>query len=145
MARRAPEEGGSVSPRGCLFLTQQVTSVWGGAFLTRAGWAAAASGKMGLMTTITDLAGVTVKGSLTGRVRVCVCAPPREGEFTVTVLAFNAVSAASLGKHFFVVRRPCQPPPVRSAGPGRVQVRPAFPVLLLSWTKNQHLSVAMCS
>ncbi|XP_036103287.1 polycystic kidney disease protein 1-like 1 [Molossus molossus] len=54
----------------------------------------------------------------------------REGEFTVKVLAFNAVSAASLRKHLFIVRRPCQPPPVRSTGPGKVQVWRSQPVTL---------------
>lgn len=47
----------------------------------------------------------------------------REGEFTVEVVAFNAVSTVSLRKRLFVVRRPCQPPPVKNMGPGKVQVR----------------------
>lgn len=116
-----------MSPRGCLFLTQQVHQSGVGAFPTCAGWAAVASGKMGLMTLITDLASVTVKGSLTRAESASVSVPPpREGEFTVKVLAFNAISTASLRKHLFVVRRPCQPPPVRSTGPGKVQVRPVF-------------------
>ncbi|KAM5303807.1 polycystin-1-like protein 1 [Glossophaga mutica] len=54
----------------------------------------------------------------------------REGAVTVRVLAFNAVSAASLTKRLFVVRRPCQPPPVRSPLPGRVQVWRSQPVTL---------------
>lgn len=49
----------------------------------------------------------------------------REGEFTVEVLAFNNVSAASLRKQLFVVHEPCQPPPVKNMGPGKVQVGPA--------------------
>ncbi|XP_054427290.1 polycystin-1-like protein 1 [Pteronotus mesoamericanus] len=54
----------------------------------------------------------------------------REGEVTVQVLAFNDVSAACLSKRLFVVRRPCQPPPVRSPGPGKVQVWRSQPVTL---------------
>ncbi|XP_074197173.1 polycystin-1-like protein 1 isoform X1 [Rhinolophus sinicus] len=54
----------------------------------------------------------------------------REGEFTVEVLAFNNVSAASLQKHLFVVREPCQPPPVKNMGPGKVQVWRSQPVML---------------
>lgn len=38
------------------------------------------------------------------------------------VLAFNNVSAASLQKHIFIVQQPCQPPPVKNMGPGKVQV-----------------------
>ncbi|XP_036897189.1 polycystic kidney disease protein 1-like 1 [Sturnira hondurensis] len=54
----------------------------------------------------------------------------REGEVVVRVLAFNAVSASSLTKHLFVVRQPCQPPPVRSPVPGKVQVWRSQPVTL---------------
>uniref|UniRef100_L7N175 Polycystin-1-like protein 1 n=1 Tax=Myotis lucifugus TaxID=59463 RepID=L7N175_MYOLU len=54
----------------------------------------------------------------------------REGEFTVEVVAFNAVSAVSLRKRLFIVRRPCQPPPVKNMGPGQVQVWRAQPVTL---------------
>nr|KAF6319983.1 polycystin 1 like 1, transient receptor potential channel interacting [Myotis myotis] len=54
----------------------------------------------------------------------------REGEFTVEVVAFNAVSTVSLRKHLFVVRRPCQPPPVKNMGPGQVQVWRSQPVTL---------------
>ncbi|XP_016053789.1 PREDICTED: polycystic kidney disease protein 1-like 1 [Miniopterus natalensis] len=54
----------------------------------------------------------------------------REGDFMVEVLAFNAVSAASLRKRLFVVHRPCQPPPVKNMGPGRVQVWRSQPVTL---------------
>lgn len=53
---------------------------------------------------------------------VCALSPPREGELTVQVLAFNHVSSASLQKQLFVVRTPCQPPPVTSLGPRKVQV-----------------------
>ncbi|XP_059567274.1 polycystin-1-like protein 1 [Myotis daubentonii] len=54
----------------------------------------------------------------------------REGEFTVEVVAFNAVSTVSLRKRLFVVRRPCQPPPVKNMGPGQVQVWRSQPVTL---------------
>ncbi|XP_044945443.1 polycystic kidney disease protein 1-like 1 [Mustela putorius furo] len=54
----------------------------------------------------------------------------REGEFTVQALAFNDVSAASLRKHLFIVREPCQPPPVRNMGPGKVQVWRSQPLTL---------------
>ncbi|KAM8769925.1 polycystin-1-like protein 1 [Rhynchonycteris naso] len=54
----------------------------------------------------------------------------REGQFTVRVLAFNDVSAASLRTQLFVVRQPCRPPRVRSSGPGRVQVWRSQPVTL---------------
>lgn len=53
--------------------------------------------------------------------RVCPVAR-REGEHTVRVLASNRVSSASLQKQLFVVRTPCQPPPVTSLGPRKVQV-----------------------
>nr|XP_035928975.1 polycystic kidney disease protein 1-like 1 [Halichoerus grypus] len=46
----------------------------------------------------------------------------REGQFTVQVLAFNDVSTTSLRKQLFIVREPCQPPPVKNMGPGKVQV-----------------------
>nr|XP_060484342.1 polycystin-1-like protein 1 [Panthera onca] len=54
----------------------------------------------------------------------------REGEFTVQVLAFNDVSTASLRKQLFIVREPCQPPPVKNMGPGKVQVWRSQPVNL---------------
>ncbi|XP_053517234.1 polycystic kidney disease protein 1-like 1 [Artibeus jamaicensis] len=54
----------------------------------------------------------------------------REGEVAVRVLAFNAVSASSLTKRLFVVRQPCQPPPVHSPVPGKVQVWRSQPVTL---------------
>ncbi|XP_066210356.1 polycystin-1-like protein 1 [Saccopteryx leptura] len=54
----------------------------------------------------------------------------REGEFTVRVLAFNDVSAASLRTQLFVGHQPCRPPRVRSSGPGRVQVWRSQPVTL---------------
>ncbi|EHB03959.1 Polycystic kidney disease protein 1-like 1 [Heterocephalus glaber] len=54
----------------------------------------------------------------------------REGEFTVHVLAFNNVSSASLRKQLFVVHQPCQPPPVKNMGPGKVQVWRAQPLRL---------------
>lgn len=60
-----------------------------------------------------------------GGLGVCIpvcCGPCREGEFTVHALAFNDVSTASLRKQLFIVREPCQPPPVRNMGPGKVQV-----------------------
>ncbi|XP_015422264.1 PREDICTED: polycystic kidney disease protein 1-like 1 [Myotis davidii] len=61
----------------------------------------------------------------------CLClSPPREGEFMVEVVAFNAVSTVSLRKRLFVVRRPCQPPPVKNMGPGQVQVWRSQPVTL---------------
>ncbi|XP_023494809.1 polycystin-1-like protein 1 [Equus caballus] len=53
-----------------------------------------------------------------------------EGEFTVQVLAFNNVSSASLKKQLFIVRQPCQPPPVKNMGPGKVQVWRSQPVKL---------------
>ncbi|KAG8510565.1 LOW QUALITY PROTEIN: Polycystic kidney disease protein 1-like 1, partial [Galemys pyrenaicus] len=52
----------------------------------------------------------------------------REGEFTVEVLAFNNVSTASLRKHLFIVREPCQPPPVKNMGPKKIQVWRSQPV-----------------
>ncbi|XP_066096475.1 polycystin-1-like protein 1 [Saccopteryx bilineata] len=54
----------------------------------------------------------------------------REGEFTVRVLAFNDVSAASLRTQLFVGHQPCRPPRVRSSGLGRVQVWRSQPVTL---------------
>ncbi|XP_057160543.1 polycystic kidney disease protein 1-like 1 [Ursus arctos] len=54
----------------------------------------------------------------------------REGQFTVQVLAFNDVSSASLRKQLFVVREPCQPPPVKNMGLGKVQVWRSQPVTL---------------
>ncbi|XP_078544308.1 polycystin-1-like protein 1 [Lissotriton helveticus] len=47
----------------------------------------------------------------------------REGEFMVKVYIFNKVSSALLTKQIFVVREHCQPPPVKSMGPPRLQVR----------------------
>nr|XP_044997310.1 polycystic kidney disease protein 1-like 1 [Jaculus jaculus] len=46
----------------------------------------------------------------------------REGEFTVEVLAFNNISSVPLRKQLFIVREPCQPPPVKNMGPMKVQV-----------------------
>ncbi|KAM5204048.1 polycystin-1-like protein 1 [Hipposideros larvatus] len=54
----------------------------------------------------------------------------REGEFTVEALAFNNISSASLKTHLFIVREPCQPPPVKNSGPGKVQVWRSQPVTL---------------
>nr|XP_051709166.1 polycystic kidney disease protein 1-like 1 [Oryctolagus cuniculus] len=54
----------------------------------------------------------------------------REGEFTVQVLAFNAVSTATLQKRLFIVREPCQPPPVKNMGPGKVQIWRSQPLRL---------------
>ncbi|XP_045648149.1 polycystic kidney disease protein 1-like 1 [Ursus americanus] len=54
----------------------------------------------------------------------------REGQFTVQVLAFNDVSSACLRKQLFVVREPCQPPPVKNMGLGKVQVWRSQPVTL---------------
>ncbi|XP_013376091.1 PREDICTED: polycystic kidney disease protein 1-like 1, partial [Chinchilla lanigera] len=54
----------------------------------------------------------------------------REGEFTVRVLAFNDVSSAALRTQLFVVRQPCQPPPVKNMGPEKVQVRRSQPLRL---------------
>ncbi|XP_035579074.1 polycystic kidney disease protein 1-like 1 [Zalophus californianus] len=54
----------------------------------------------------------------------------REGQFTVQVLAFNDVSTTSLRKQLFIVREPCQPPPVKNMGPGKVQVWRSQPVTL---------------
>ncbi|XP_053571736.1 uncharacterized protein LOC128661511 [Bombina bombina] len=48
----------------------------------------------------------------------------REGEFTVNVLVFNNVSSAFLTKQIFVVKEPCQPPPVKIIGPtNQIQIR----------------------
>lgn len=60
------------------------------------------------------------------------CGPSREGQFTVQVRAFNDVSAVSLAKQLFVVREPCQPPPVKNMGPGKVQVGPGL-VVIVAW------------
>ncbi|XP_069915407.1 polycystin-1-like protein 1 [Oryctolagus cuniculus] len=54
----------------------------------------------------------------------------REGEFTVQVLAFNAVSTATLQKRLFIVRESCQPPPVKNMGPGKVQIWRSQPLRL---------------
>uniref|UniRef100_A0A8D2JH83 Polycystin-1-like protein 1 n=1 Tax=Sciurus vulgaris TaxID=55149 RepID=A0A8D2JH83_SCIVU len=54
----------------------------------------------------------------------------REGEFTVEVLVFNNVSSATLRKQLFIVHEPCQPPPVKNMGPGRVQVWRSQPLRL---------------
>ncbi|XP_034882352.1 polycystic kidney disease protein 1-like 1 [Mirounga leonina] len=54
----------------------------------------------------------------------------REGQFTVQVLAFNDVSTSSLRKQLFIVQEPCQPPPVKNMGPGKVQVWRSQPVTL---------------
>nr|DBA24710.1 TPA: hypothetical protein GDO54_012332 [Pyxicephalus adspersus] len=47
----------------------------------------------------------------------------REGEYTVNVSIFNNVSSAFLTKQIFVVKEPCQPPPVKNMGPLKLQVR----------------------
>ncbi|XP_075444711.1 polycystin-1-like protein 1 [Ascaphus truei] len=47
----------------------------------------------------------------------------RQGEFTVNVSIFNNVSTVSLTKQIFVVKEPCQPPPVKHMGPQKIQVR----------------------
>ncbi|XP_007942335.1 polycystic kidney disease protein 1-like 1 [Orycteropus afer afer] len=54
----------------------------------------------------------------------------REGEFTVAVLAFNDISSTLLKKQIFIVHTPCQPPPVKNMGPGKVQVWRSQPVRL---------------
>nr|XP_012418261.1 PREDICTED: polycystic kidney disease protein 1-like 1 [Odobenus rosmarus divergens] len=54
----------------------------------------------------------------------------REGQFTVQVLAFNDVSTTSLRKQLFIVQEPCQPPPVKNMGLGKVQVWRSQPVTL---------------
>ncbi|XP_023689329.2 polycystin-1-like protein 1 [Paramormyrops kingsleyae] len=46
----------------------------------------------------------------------------RTGEFTVEVKMSNLVSSASLTQQIFVVRQPCQPPPVKNMGPLNIQV-----------------------
>ncbi|XP_072431734.1 polycystin-1-like protein 1 [Chiloscyllium punctatum] len=47
----------------------------------------------------------------------------REGEFTVHVIIFNNVSSASLSGQLFVISENCQPPPVKSYGPSKIEVR----------------------
>ncbi|XP_048833597.1 polycystic kidney disease 1 like 1 [Brienomyrus brachyistius] len=47
----------------------------------------------------------------------------RTGEFTVEVKMSNLVSSASLTQQIFVVRQPCQPPPVKNMGPLKIQVQ----------------------
>ncbi|XP_018424149.1 PREDICTED: polycystic kidney disease protein 1-like 1 [Nanorana parkeri] len=47
----------------------------------------------------------------------------REGEYTVNVSIFNNVSSAFLTKQIFVVKKPCQPPPVKNMGPLKLQIR----------------------
>ncbi|XP_035270550.1 polycystic kidney disease 1 like 1 [Anguilla anguilla] len=47
----------------------------------------------------------------------------RTGEFTVEVTVSNLVSSASLMGQVFVVRQPCQPPPIKNMGPLKIQVR----------------------
>ncbi|XP_078056550.1 polycystin-1-like protein 1 [Mustelus asterias] len=47
----------------------------------------------------------------------------REGEFTVQVVIFNNVSSASLSGQLFVISENCQPPPVKSYGPSKIEVR----------------------
>ncbi|XP_067861567.1 polycystin-1-like protein 1 isoform X2 [Heptranchias perlo] len=47
----------------------------------------------------------------------------REGEFTVEVVIFNNVSSASLSGQLFVISQNCQPPPVKSYGPSKIEVR----------------------
>lgn len=83
----------------------------------------------------------------------CPCLS-REGEFTVEVLAVNAVSTAALRKQLFIVRRPCQPPPVKNLGPPKVQVglglafgaqgRPGRPPARREWKGVCRASLAHC-
>ncbi|XP_069782916.1 polycystin-1-like protein 1 [Narcine bancroftii] len=47
----------------------------------------------------------------------------REGEFTVEVVIFNNVSSAVLSGQLFVISEICQPPPVKSYGPSKIEVR----------------------
>ncbi|XP_067867286.1 polycystin-1-like protein 1 isoform X2 [Heterodontus francisci] len=47
----------------------------------------------------------------------------REGEFTVQVVIFNNVSSASLSGQLFVISENCQPPPVKSYGLSKIEVR----------------------
>ncbi|XP_051872179.1 polycystic kidney disease protein 1-like 1 [Pristis pectinata] len=47
----------------------------------------------------------------------------REGEFTVEVVIFNNVSSAVLSGQLFVISENCQPPPVKSYGPSKIEVR----------------------
>ncbi|XP_041039902.1 polycystic kidney disease protein 1-like 1 [Carcharodon carcharias] len=47
----------------------------------------------------------------------------REGEFTVQVVIFNNVSSAALSGQLFVISENCQPPPVKSYGPSKIEVR----------------------
>ncbi|XP_038652376.1 polycystic kidney disease protein 1-like 1 [Scyliorhinus canicula] len=47
----------------------------------------------------------------------------REGEFTIQVVIFNNVSSASLSGQLFVISENCQPPPVKSYGPSKIEVR----------------------
>uniref|UniRef100_UPI00398E4760 polycystin-1-like protein 1 n=1 Tax=Pristiophorus japonicus TaxID=55135 RepID=UPI00398E4760 len=47
----------------------------------------------------------------------------REGEFTVKVVIFNNVSSASLSGQLFVISENCQPPPVKSYGPSKIEIR----------------------
>ncbi|KAM4875003.1 polycystin-1-like protein 1 [Thomomys bottae] len=54
----------------------------------------------------------------------------REGEFRVEVLAFNNISSAALRKQLFIVREPCQPPPVKNMGPAKVQIWRSQPLKL---------------
>ncbi|XP_052055676.1 polycystic kidney disease protein 1-like 1 [Apodemus sylvaticus] len=54
----------------------------------------------------------------------------REGEFTVEVLAFNNISSATLRKQLFLVQEPCQPPPVKTMGPAKVQIWRSQPLRL---------------
>ncbi|XP_048192982.1 polycystic kidney disease protein 1-like 1 [Perognathus longimembris pacificus] len=54
----------------------------------------------------------------------------REGEFRVEVLAFNNVSSVALRKQLFIVREPCQPPPVKNMGPAKVQMWRSQPLRL---------------
>uniref|UniRef100_A0A8C5PCG7 Polycystin-1-like protein 1 n=1 Tax=Leptobrachium leishanense TaxID=445787 RepID=A0A8C5PCG7_9ANUR len=47
----------------------------------------------------------------------------REGEFMVNVSLVNNISSAVLTKQIFVVKEPCQPPPVKYMGPQKIQIR----------------------
>ncbi|XP_032895616.1 polycystic kidney disease protein 1-like 1 [Amblyraja radiata] len=46
-----------------------------------------------------------------------------EGEFTVEVVIFNNVSSAVISGQLFVISENCQPPPVKTYGPSKIEVR----------------------
>lgn len=49
-----------------------------------------------------------------------------EGEFTVEVVIFNNVSSAVISGQLFVISENCQPPPVKTYGPSKIEVRCAM-------------------